>query len=70
MRHVLPAAVQKKFEYEIYQNVPGGHSFDRMDTKQAREIRVKIYKFLDQYLNQPKKIKTVRDLEKAAYKFN
>ncbi len=60
----------KKFEYEIYQAVPGGHSFDRMDTKHAREARVKIYKFLDQYLNPPKKIKTVRDLEKAAYKFN
>lgn len=60
----------KKFEYEIYQAVPGGHSFDRMDTKHARETRVKIYKFLDQYLNPPKKIKSVRDLEKAAYKFN
>jgi dipeptidyl aminopeptidase/acylaminoacyl peptidase len=60
----------KKFDYEIFQNIPGGHSFDRMDTKHAREVRVKIYKFLDQYLNPPKKIKTVRDLEKAAYKFN
>jgi len=60
----------KKFEYEIFQAVPGGHSFDRMDTKQAREIRVKIYKFLDLYLNPPKKIKTVKDLEKAAYIFN
>jgi len=60
----------KKFEYEIFQAVPGGHSFDRMDTKQAREIRVKIYKFLDLYLNPPKKIKTVKDLEKAAYFFN
>ena len=60
----------KKFDYEIFQAVPGGHSFDRMDTKHARETRVKIYKFLDQYLNPPKKIKTVRDLEKAAYKIN
>jgi len=60
----------KKFEYEIFQAVPGGHSFDRMDTKQAREIRVKIYKFLDLYLNPPKKIKTFKDLEKAAYFFN
>lgn len=60
----------KKFDYEIFQAVPGGHSFDRMDTKEAREIRVKIYKFLDQQLNPPKKINTVRDLEKAAYNFN
>ncbi len=43
----------KKFEYEIYQDVPGGHSFDRMDTKQANEIRVKIYKFLAESLNPP-----------------
>lgn len=62
-------ATGKKFDYEIFQAVPGGHSFDRMDTKHARETRVKIYKFLDHYLNPPKKIKTVRDLEKAAYKF-
>ncbi|MBU8892745.1 MAG: prolyl oligopeptidase family serine peptidase [Bacteroidales bacterium] len=60
----------KSFDYEIFQAVPGGHSFDRMDTKHAREVRVKIYKFLDQYLNPPKKITSVRDLEKAAYKFN
>ncbi len=59
-----------RFDYEIFQAVPGGHSFDRMDTKQAREIRVKIYKFLDQFLDPPKKIESVRDLEKAAYKFN
>jgi len=60
----------KRFDYEIFQAVPGGHSFDRMDTKHAREVRVKIYKFLDQHLNPPKKINSVRDLEKAAYQFN
>jgi len=62
-------ADDKKFEYEIYQDVPGGHSFDRMDTKEARNIRVKIYKFLGQYLNPPKQINTVDDLERAAYRF-
>jgi dienelactone hydrolase len=36
----------KKFEYEIFQDVPGGHSFNRMDTKVAHEVRVGIYKFL------------------------
>lgn len=59
----------KKFEYEIYQDVPGGHSFDRMDTKEARNIRVKIYKFLGEYLNPPRQINNVSDLEKAAYRF-
>lgn len=57
----------KKFEYEIYRDVEGGHSFDRIDTRKAMEIRVKIYRFLDGYLNPPNKLKTVNDLKKAAY---
>lgn len=59
----------KQFEYEIYQNIPGGHSFDRMDTMIAKEIRVKIYKFLAEKLNPPKPINTVKKLHKAAYKY-
>ncbi len=59
----------KDFQYEIFQDVPGGHSFDRMDTKEAREIRVKIYKFLGIYLNPPYLIDSVEKLEQAAYRF-
>jgi dipeptidyl aminopeptidase/acylaminoacyl peptidase len=62
-------ADNKKFEYEIYQAVPGGHSFDRMDTKIANEIRVKIYKFLAKELSPPNPIRNVRTLKKAAYRF-
>jgi len=40
----------KKFEHKIYQNVPGGHSFNRLDTRLARQSRGEIYKFLGQYL--------------------
>jgi len=40
----------KRFEYEIFKDIPGGHSFDRMDTKVAKEIRLKIHKFLAKYL--------------------
>lgn len=58
----------KKFEYEIFKDIPGGHSFDRMDHKVGREIRIKIYKFLDKYLNPPKKINSLKDIEKAAYR--
>lgn len=61
-------AANKKFEYEIFKDLPGGHSFDRMDTKTAREIRVKIYKFLDKYLNPPAKINSVQDINKASYR--
>lgn len=59
----------KKFEYEIYQAVPGGHSFDRMDTKIAKEIRVKIYKFLAKQLKPNKPIKNLKDIQKAGYRF-
>ena len=62
-------AEHKKFEYKIYEEIPGGHSFNRMDTKTAREIRLEIYRFLDQYLSPPRAFKSVRELEKAAYKF-
>jgi len=59
----------KQFEYEIYQDVEGGHSFDRIDTQTAQKIRVKIYKFLGQYLNPPNPINSVKELKKAAYRF-
>lgn len=59
----------KKFEYEIYKDIPGGHSFDRIDSKKAQEVRLKIYKFLSGYLNPPKKLNTVKDLRKAAYRY-
>jgi dipeptidyl aminopeptidase/acylaminoacyl peptidase len=61
-------AENKKFEYEIFENLPGGHSFDRQDTKRAREIRIKIYKFLAEYLEPSKKINSLADLNKAGYK--
>ncbi|MGK9476873.1 alpha/beta hydrolase family protein [Melioribacter sp. OK-6-Me] len=60
-------AAGKKFEYEIFNNMPGGHSFDRLDTKTARQIRIKIYTFLDKYLDPPVKIKNLEDINKAAY---
>lgn len=58
----------KKFEYEIFKDAPGGHSFDRMDTKLAKEIRLKIYKFLAKNLNPPRTFNSVKDIQKAAYK--
>lgn len=61
-------AAGKKFEYEIYQDVPGGHSFDRLDTKIGKEIRLKIYRFLARYLNPPHPFKSVDDLFRAGYR--
>jgi dipeptidyl aminopeptidase/acylaminoacyl peptidase len=57
----------KKFEYEIFEDMPGGHSFDRIDTKKAKEIRVKIYKHLAKYLNPDNPIKSIEDINKAGY---
>ena len=41
----------KDFEYKIYEDVPGGHSFNRMDTPQAHQSRREIYEFLGRYLD-------------------
>jgi dipeptidyl aminopeptidase/acylaminoacyl peptidase len=40
----------KDFEYRIYQDAPGGHSFNRMDSAVARDSRNEIYRFLDRHL--------------------
>lgn len=70
VEHLIRAlkAAGKKFEYEIFKDAPGGHSFDRIDTKLAKETRLKIHKFLAEYLRPPFPFKSVRDMEKAAYK--
>lgn len=38
------------FQYKIYQDAPGGHYFNRIDTKLAKESRHEIYVFLAGYL--------------------
>ena len=58
----------KEFEYEIFEELPGGHSFDRQDTKLALSIRLKIYKFLARYLNPPKTFESVDEIRKAIYR--
>ncbi len=65
----LKAADKKNFTYEIFEDLPGGHVFDRMDTKQAREIRMKIYNHLNKYLNPQSPFKSLKDLQKAGYRF-
>lgn len=60
-------AAGKKFEYEIFEEAPGGHSFDRIDTRFAKETRVKIYKFLARYLNPPDPVKSVEDINRMGY---
>ncbi len=55
VEHLIQAlkAADKKFEYKIYQNAPGGHQFERLDTKFAKEARAEVYRFLAKYLSPP-----------------
>ena len=70
VEHLIQAlkAEGKQFEYEIFKDVEGGHSFDRIDTRIAKQIRLKIYSFLDKYLDPPRKLKSISEIDKAAYR--
>jgi dipeptidyl aminopeptidase/acylaminoacyl peptidase len=70
VEHLINAlkAADKEFEYEIYEDVPGGHSFDRLDSRQAKQIRLKIYRFLARYLDPPDPITDLDDLQTAGYR--
>jgi dipeptidyl aminopeptidase/acylaminoacyl peptidase len=61
-------ALNKDFEYEIFQDLPGGHSFDRQDTKLALSIRLKIYKFLEKYLHPPKTFNSIDEIRQIIYR--
>jgi dipeptidyl aminopeptidase/acylaminoacyl peptidase len=43
-------AAGKNFEYRIYKDAPGGHSFNRMDHDVAHESRKELYAFLAKHL--------------------
>ena len=52
VEHLIAAlkAAGKKFEYKIYENAPGAHRFNRIDTKLAKESRQEMWEFLARYL--------------------
>ena len=53
VEHLIQALTfeKKVFDYKVYQNAPGGHYFNRMDTSLALESRHDIYVFLAKYLH-------------------
>jgi dipeptidyl aminopeptidase/acylaminoacyl peptidase len=55
VEHLIKAlkAADKKFEHKVYKDAPGGHEFNRIDTKLAKESRAEMYRFLAKYLNPP-----------------
>jgi len=61
-------AAGKDFEYEIYEDVPGGHSFDRLDTKHAQEVRLKVYGFLAKHLKPARPMTDRKQLQAAGYR--
>jgi dipeptidyl aminopeptidase/acylaminoacyl peptidase len=50
-------AADRKFEHKVYKDAPGGHEFNRIDTKLARESRAEVYRFLARYLKPPYPVK-------------
>jgi len=50
-------AGDKPFEHKIYKDAPGGHQFNRLDTRFAKESRAEAYRFLAKYLNPPNPVK-------------
>lgn len=69
VEHLIKAlkAEGKKFDYTIFKEIPGGHTFDRIDTKMAKEIRLKIYAHMAAKLQPDNLLKTVKAINKAAY---
>ncbi len=52
VEHLINAlkANGKKFESRIYENAPGAHQFNRIDTKLARDSRREMWEFLGKHL--------------------
>jgi dipeptidyl aminopeptidase/acylaminoacyl peptidase len=53
VQHLIDAlkAAGKSFEAKIYDKAPGGHAFNRIDTRLARESRAEIYQFLARHFH-------------------
>jgi dipeptidyl aminopeptidase/acylaminoacyl peptidase len=62
-------AHKKLFEYKVFEKSPGGHGFDRIDSRESNQIRFEIYKFLEKHLHPGKPFKSITEMRKAAYFF-
>ncbi len=62
-------ALKKDFQYKVFQDASGGHGFDRIDTKEATDIRFTVYQFLNRYLNSPHPFASASEMRKASYGF-
>jgi dienelactone hydrolase len=53
----------KDFIYSAYINKAGGHFFDRLDTRESRSIRLKMYLYLNNYLSPQNPFKGEEDMD-------
>ena len=60
----------RDFEYKVFPKMTGAHSFERIDSMEACEIRLETYAFLARYLNPPKPFRDIKDLRKAGYLYH
>lgn len=69
VEHLISAlkANNKEFEYRIYEDFPGGHHFDRIDSYGAKEVRFKVYKYLEKYLKPQKPFRNLDELIRGSY---
>lgn len=70
VKHLIKSlqAADKEFEYKIYEDAPGGHAFNRLDTKMAKESRLEIYEFMNGYLNPPQPLESLEQMMRVSYK--
>lgn len=47
----------------------GEHGFNRIDNKEASDIRFTVHKFLERYLNPPLPFALIKEMRQAAYGF-
>lgn len=62
-------AAGKDFDYKVYPKMAGAHLFERIDIKEASDIRFETYKFLAKYLKPAKPFKNIDQLRQAGYKY-
>lgn len=59
VEHLIKAlkAAGRSFEHKVYKDAPGGHEFNRLDTKLAKQSRAEVYRFLGKYLSPANPVK-------------
>ena len=60
----------RDFEYKVFPKMPGAHSFERIDSMEACEIRLETNAYLARYLKPPKPFRDIKELRQAGYLYH